>query len=268
MKTRVIFGLSGFIFVLLALYALPAVVFNTVMVALSVVATYEFLKPTKLVKNRILLLFSLIASLCTSIVYSYSLSDIYIKVIVVAMAIAGLCVVLSNHEKVSVNQVANAMFGGVLVPYMLLGVVRIFHMENGNFILLLPLLAGWGSDTCAYFAGVNLGKHKLAPIISPKKTVEGSIGGIIGGAIFVLIATMILNKTIDFGLSYMFAMALGAVGAIIGQIGDLAFSIIKRQTGIKDYGNVFPGHGGVLDRFDSIIFVAPVFEIALLFAFS
>ena len=104
------------------------------------------------------------------------------------------------------------------------------------------------------------GRHKLAPVVSPKKTVEGAVGGVIGGAVLALIAALIMNSTLKLGLPLWAAVVLGAVGAMLGEIGDLSFSIIKRQTGIKDYGHIFPGHGGVLDRFDSVIFVAPFAE--------
>ena len=129
-----------------------------------------------------------------------------------------------------------------------------------DIIVLLPLLAAWGADTCALFAGMFFGRHKLAPVVSPKKTVEGAVGGVIGGAVLVLIAALIMNSTLKLGLPLWAAVVLGAVGAVLGEIGDLSFSIIKRQTGIKDYGHIFPGHGGVLDRFDSVIFVAPFAE--------
>ena len=127
--------------------------------------------------------------------------------------------------------------------------------------VLLPLLAAWGADTCALFSCMLFGKHKLAPVVSPKKTVEGAVGGVVGGAVLVLIAAVIMNRTLDLEMPLWSAVVLGAVGAVLGEIGDLSFSVIKRQTGIKDYGHIFPGHGGVLDRFDSVLFVAPFAEL-------
>ena len=135
------------------------------------------------------------------------------------------------------------------------------HYHHGSFIVLLPLLAAWGADTCALFSGMLFGKHKLAPVVSPKKTVEGAVGGVVGGAVLVLIAAVIMNRTLDLEMPLWSAVVLGAVGAVLGEIGDLSFSVIKRQTGIKDYGHIFPGHGGVLDRFDSVLFVAPFAEL-------
>ena len=107
------------------------------------------------------------------------------------------------------------------------------------------------------------GKHKLAPVISPKKTVEGAAGGVLGATVLMLLVVYLFNTHAGLDIHYGAAALMGAVGAVIGQVGDLSFSIIKRQTGIKDYGHIFPGHGGVLDRFDSVIFVAPVAELIL-----
>ena len=171
----------------------------------------------------------------------------------------------------NVSQVSWGFFGALIVPYLMLSLVRIFQMDFlpigdtdlqiGQFIVLLPLLAAWGADTCALFAGMFFGKHKLAPVVSPKKTVEGAVGGVVGGAVLVLLAALLMNTFLDLDMPIWAALVLGGVGAVLGEIGDLSFSIIKRQTGIKDYGHIFPGHGGVLDRFDSVLFVAPFAEI-------
>ena len=133
----------------------------------------------------------------------------------------------------------------------------------GQFLILLPLLAAWGADTCALFAGMLFGRRKLAPVVSPKKTVEGAVGGVVGGAMLVLLAATLMNVLLDMEIPVWAALVMGGVGAVLGEIGDLSFSVIKRQTGIKDYGHIFPGHGGVLDRFDSVLFVAPFVEILL-----
>lgn len=107
------------------------------------------------------------------------------------------------------------------------------------------------------------GKHKLAPVISPKKTVEGAIGGVVGAAVLTVIYGAAVSAFTTLTLSVPLCLAAGILGAVLGQIGDLSFSIVKRKSGIKDYGKIFPGHGGVLDRFDSVIFVAPLVELLL-----
>ena len=161
-------------------------------------------------------------------------------------------------------ELAGAYFGGILIPYLLMSLIRMFTMsENGAFHLVIPLLAAWGSDTCALFAGMAFGKHKLAPVISPKKTVEGAIGGVVGAAVLTVIYGAAVSAFTNLTLSVPLCLAAGILGAVLGQIGDLSFSIVKRKSGIKDYGKIFPGHGGVLDRFDSVIFVAPLVELLL-----
>ena len=266
MKARVLFGVFGFIFVLLALYVFPPIILEAVVAALCVFATYEVLGSTKLVHNRLELLLAMLVSLGLAVghftVLPLDLSDVT-QGLVFVMLIGSFAIELKFHDSMKVSQVAWAFFGALLVPYLLLSLLRIFQMNyhHGPFIVLLPLLAAWGADTCALFAGMFFGRHKLAPVVSPKKTVEGAVGGVIGGAVLVLIAALIMNSTLKLGLPLWAAVVLGAVGAVLGEIGDLSFSIIKRQTGIKDYGHIFPGHGGVLDRFDSVIFVAPFAEI-------
>lgn len=266
MKARVLFGVFGFIFVLLALYVFPPIILEAVVAALCVFATYEVLGSTKLVHNRLELLLAMLVSLGLAVghftVLPLDLIDV-MQGLVFVMLVGSFAIELKFHDSMKVSQVAWAFFGALLVPYLLLSMLRIFQMNyhHGSFIVLLPLLAAWGADTCALFAGMFFGRHKLAPVVSPKKTVEGAVGGVIGGAVLVLIATLIMNSTLKLGLPLWAAVVLGACGAILGEIGDLSFSVIKRQTGIKDYGHIFPGHGGVLDRFDSVIFVAPFAEI-------
>ena len=135
------------------------------------------------------------------------------------------------------------------------------------FFILLSLCLAWGGDTCAYFAGRALGKHKLCPVVSPKKTVEGAIGGVLGTMVFGVVATLIYSVAADrmeaftrsnIGVSmYVIIALLGCAAAVLGIYGDLFASVVKRQCGIKDYGTIFPGHGGILDRFDSVMFIAP-----------
>ena len=128
----------------------------------------------------------------------------------------------------------------------------------GGGLVLIPMVAAFCSDSAALFAGMFFGKHKLAPKVSPKKTVEGAVGGLLGGMLGMVIFRVIFYLCTVYPLHIGWCVVLGLVGAVMGQLGDLSFSVIKRQQGIKDYGRLLPGHGGVLDRFDSVIFAAPV----------
>ena len=138
------------------------------------------------------------------------------------------------------------------------------------YFILLALGFAWGGDTCAYFAGRAFGKHKLAPIVSPHKTVEGAVGGVLGSVLTGLLITAAYSAALG-GPScavadarYYGAIALiGAVSSVLGILGDLTASAVKRQCGIKDYGTIFPGHGGILDRFDSVLFILPFLALIL-----
>ncbi len=129
---------------------------------------------------------------------------------------------------------------------------------------MVPFVLAFLPDSGAYFVGRFFGKHKLAPVISPNKTVEGMIGGVLAGIAGMVIFGLVMQFGFGFRVNYLYAVLYGAVGALGAVIGDLSFSAIKRQTGIKDYGNLIPGHGGVLDRFDSMTVVAPLTEALLL----
>jgi len=123
----------------------------------------------------------------------------------------------------------------------------------------LIFLSSWGCDTCAYCAGRLFGKHKMAPVLSPKKTVEGAIGGVIGSILLTLLYSVIMRRFMEIPDKTMYVMlAVSAVGAFISMVGDLAASAIKRNYEVKDYGKLIPGHGGILDRFDSVFFTAPI----------
>ena len=170
-----------------------------------------------------------------------------------------------------------AVFAGLVFPLMLSCLLRLRLLGNlGPALVFLPLAISFGSDTFALFAGMLCGKHKLAPKVSPKKTVEGAIGGLIGGVIGMTLFKLIADSTvlsvdvyppIEMAAGPQFSWAavfvLGIIGSAISQIGDLSFSVIKREFGVKDYGHLLPGHGGILDRFDSVTFAAPAVWLTL-----
>ena len=145
-----------------------------------------------------------------------------------------------------------------MMPYMLSALLRIVMLEQGRVYIFIPFLVAFLSDTGGYFAGMLFGKHKAFPVLSPKKTWEGCIGGVVGAALLAVIYCATMNTWFgQNGSLLQYAIVCGC-GSIIAQIGDLAASAMKRNNEIKDYGQLIPGHGGVLDRFDSVIFVAPI----------
>lgn len=169
-----------------------------------------------------------------------------------------LAVYVFAFPKYKSEQVMAAFFGIVYVCVMLGCVYQTRRMTDGAFLVWLIFISSWGCDTCAYCVGMLFGRHKMSPVLSPKKSVEGAIGGVAGAALIGAVYAAAVGKYLQNGdQAVNFAIICGA-GALISMIGDLAASAIKRNHGIKDYGTLIPGHGGILDRFDSVIFTAPV----------
>lgn len=170
-----------------------------------------------------------------------------ITAIVVVMA-----VYVFTFPRYHADQVIASYFAVIYVGVMLSFVYQTRMLQDGEYIVWLIFLCSWGCDTCAYCAGRLLGKHKMAPVLSPKKTIEGALGGVLGTLILgILYAVFTKGPVVEYAI-------ICAIGALISMIGDLAASAIKRNKGIKDYGKLIPGHGGILDRFDSVIFTAPM----------
>ncbi len=170
-----------------------------------------------------------------------------------------MAVYVFTFPKYNTEHATLTFFGLFYVVIMLSFIYQIRIMEGGAFIVWLAFIGSWGSDTCAYLVGRKIGKHKMAPILSPKKSIEGLFGGILGAALLGFLYATFLNQYIEgFANPQLSFAIIGGCSAVISQIGDLAASAIKRNHEIKDYGNLIPGHGGILDRFDSLIFTAPI----------
>ena len=176
------------------------------------------------------------------------LSNEYLGLILTLIIITLLILVIMN-KNISIRDISVTFLGILYIPFLMF---HIIYLDKTKYIWLIFIIA-FGTDTFAYIAGNLFGKTKLCPKISPNKTVEGSIGGIIGSTILTIIYSIFLGLTPIWKL-----ILLSIICSIIAQLGDLVASRIKRLCGIKDYGFIMPGHGGVLDRFDSIIFTAPV----------
>ena len=169
-----------------------------------------------------------------------------------------MSVMVFTFPKYAPKQVLATFFGFFYVVVMLSFVYQIRIMPLGAFAVWLIFICAWGSDTFAYCVGLTLGKRRLAPQLSPKKSVEGAIGGVLGAALLGLLYALAINRFSDVQVGVVAFAVIGAVGSVIAQVGDLAASAFKRHYEVKDYGRFIPGHGGVLDRFDSVIFTAPV----------
>ena len=169
-----------------------------------------------------------------------------------------LAVYVFSYPKYKADQIMACFFALFYVAMMLSFIYQTRMLDGGEYLVWLIFLCSWGSDTCAYCVGMLFGKHKMSPVLSPKKSVEGGIGGIVGAALLGAIFALAANKITGAGVNPGQYAIICGVGGMISQIGDLAASAIKRNHDIKDYGKLIPGHGGILDRFDSVIFTAPI----------
>jgi len=181
-----------------------------------------------------------------------------IMMLVIAALVIIMAVYVFSFPKYKSEQVVMTFFGIFYVAVMLSYIYQTRLLEGGIFLVGLVFLSSWGCDTCAYCVGVLIGKHKMAPKLSPKKSVEGGVGGLLGAALLGALYALAVSKWGGVRAGAFEYAVICFVGGMISMVGDLAASAIKRNHDIKDYGKLIPGHGGILDRFDSVIFTAPV----------
>lgn len=270
MFKRILTGVIAFCFVLVpVLFFADTVVLPIAIALFGVVAAYEVLHCVGLHKNLWVSapMYLVSAALPFGIRYFAAVSIIALPLALCVILIYLLAAAVFSHGKADIGDVSTSM---VLWLYTLIGFAGLIIMHDfirgGQFFYLLAFVGAWVTDTFAYFTGMLLGKHKLIPDVSPKKTVEGAIGG-------VVFCTL---SFVGFGLLYnhlwvadgeksipLLAMAIvGFIVSIVSQIGDLSLSLLKRKYGIKDFGKIFPGHGGVLDRFDSVLAVSIILTVS------
>lgn len=183
----------------------------------------------------------------------------HVMMISLLFLVALMAVYVFSFPKYRAEQVMTVFFGLFYVAMMLSFVYQTRMLpQEGGVIVWLIFLSSWGCDTCAYCVGMLIGKHKMAPKLSPKKSIEGGVGGILGAALLGALFALAMNHWAGADVVVWECALICGAGGAISQIGDLAASAIKRNHDIKDYGKLIPGHGGILDRFDSVIFTAPV----------
>ena len=264
MKMRIIAAAVLLPLLLIVLIALPAV-FTAIMIGLlCALAAYEFLWATGMVKEVRLVIYTAVMAFLVA-GWSYFGAGYAAAVLgVILFTVVLFSEFMFSQAKPSFEKIAVCLAGGLLIPFFLSALVRLRSGYNGAFHVLIPFLVAFIADSGAYFAGSFLGKHKLAPSISPNKTIEGVLGGVLAAMVGMLIYCLILDLAFGFTVYYLNALAYGVIGALAGVFGDLCFSAVKRQAEIKDYGNLIPGHGGILDRFDSMTMIAPITEVLLI----
>ena len=274
MKVRIITGVISALFVIMLLVFTGLGhlgVMSVPMGILSAIAAYEVMRVTKC-KNKVLTVCSMIFAAAVPLYVDFKLQQyipVPVSVILIIYIMLMLIIMLKFYDTTKFEHVALAIFGSIAVPGGFCTLLRVrdlcveypqyFQRSHCVFLILCAMYCAWMSDTWAYFIGSKFGKHKLAPKISPKKSVEGAIGGVFGTVLFSVVSYFICdhfffrNDTLN-----VWMILFGSIFvSVLGMCGDLSASVIKRNFGEKDFGNLFPGHGGVLDRIDSFLFTMP-----------
>lgn len=257
--------LSGIILVLIELVTLY---FSKIPLALflwfiSVVGYLELTKTLQVRKKdekiNLLEIVGVLGVTAYYVVLYFSGFNTYLLLTGVLVFLVSMSVYVFGFPKYHATQVAGNVFAFAYAPLFLSFIYATRELEFGMYIVWLILICSWGCDTCAYCVGVLFGKHKMAPVLSPKKSIEGAVGGVLGAAGIGALYGIFVNGKVDTGVNFVVVFAvISAVGALISMVGDLAASAVKRNFEVKDYGKLIPGHGGIMDRFDSVIFAAPI----------
>ena len=270
-KQRVASGIVVAVTMILFMW-LGGVYLTLLLLAVSLIGMFEFYRATGVVRDgRYIGLISGTGYAGCIVYYAvlyFAKCDLFFILFTsVAVLLVMLAVYVFTFPALSANDTVNAFYGFFYVAVMLGFIYMTRCLEDGIWIVWLILSSSWLCDVFAYFTGMLIGKHKLAPVLSPKKSIEGSIGGIVFPTLIAGIFAYVVKDRVDVGFPMVLTFTvLTAVGAGVSQIGDLSASAVKRNHDIKDYGDLIPGHGGILDRFDSMIFVAPmIYFVAVLF---
>ena len=283
MKTRVITALVGIAVLVLVMLTFNTLVFNLVVAAVALIGMHEVYAALGFDRKDWLLYAVQVPYTLLVMLSSYRLAREMVMAASFALLLFYCIYLVVRNGSVSYQKVSGLiLFSGIILFcfYSLIHLKILLPVEQYSydaiFFILLVLCFAWGGDTCAYFAGRafgTFGRHKLCPKVSPKKTVEGAVGGVLGTMLFGVVVTVvysvIADRTEAFTRSnigvpmYLIIALLGVVAAVLGIYGDLFASVVKRQCGIKDYGTIFPGHGGILDRFDSVMFIAPFVSMVI-----
>ena len=270
MKSRIITGLVGLVVVIGWLFSMYTPIFTAVLSIVAAIGVFELTKAFN-VKNIVFRVLCIAISLAVPFLFAYK--DVFslpLFPVVTAVVIFSLIVMVLDFENLKFEQVACSLASALFVPGALSSIIlfrdvyisfpEAYKKSDGIFFILFAFFCCWLSDTFAYFVGRKFGKHKLSPVISPKKTIEGAIGGVICTCILNVILFLVFrfNFQLSESIPVIFVIISSVCLSVISIFGDLAASTIKRHHGIKDFGNLLPGHGGVMDRFDSSCFVFPV----------
>lgn len=263
MLKRIISALVGIVVGVTALILDNFYVYLGLLSLFSAIGVWELIHAVKCDKHRFLCLFCVAFSLAVPSLIVVDILRPYRFTAFLGMIMILTCTMLFGHKKITFVDISTCGAAVFVIPTSLSCIISTRYMyENylpGVFLIVYLLFCAWISDSGAFFVGTFIGKHKLCPEISPKKTVEGLIGGIITAGLAVTVQCLVYNLLLPstVKMNYAVIIPIGMVASVVGVLGDLSASVIKRQYNVKDFGNLMPGHGGILDRFDSVLFVAP-----------
>lgn len=276
MKTRILTAIIAIAVIVVPCFAfMHTIVFPIILSLFSAIAVYEMIKATG-GKNKLILALSCISAAIIPILFHYNI-EIPFMVVAIFFIIVYLSIMVVMHSVTHFSDVLTALFSVAAIPTSLsifillrdcyISMPEHYTKANGVFFILFAMLSAWGTDSFALFSGKLFGKHKLCPKVSPNKTVEGAIGGVIGTVILNTIVFIIFDKFVFtlHTITWWQIIIISALLAIVSMFGDLSASLIKRNHNIKDFGNLFPGHGGVMDRIDSCVFVLAALYAILYF---
>lgn len=266
MKKRIISGVIIVLVTGLFLCLNNGIVDTIVVLILSCAGIYEYNKAFKSAGYRPISFIGYVACLSTLLVGTVIPEEnkmMIIKFVLPFLLIGAFAYIIFTKMRRNIVDVAITIFSLLYIPFMFSFLKLILLLENGRFFLTYVIVVAFVGDAFAYMVGRALGKHQLCPEISPNKTVEGSLGSIVGVTLAGVIITTVGNLLMGMNLNIWYMLLAGFFAGIAGQFGDLAASAIKRFCKIKDFSNLIPGHGGILDRFDSILFIAPIMYMFL-----
>lgn len=256
--------ISSVVLVALALISIltGGYLLSAVLLFLALTAYRELTKACKLTEKGKLTPLEVIGYIGITVYYLLMIFEedrVYLFLALITILVAFMFVYVFTFPKYRAEQIMSAFFCVAYAPVMLSFIYLVRSLPYGIYTVWMIFISSWICDTCAYLVGMLIGRHKLAPVLSPKKSIEGAVGGIAGSALVGAVYAHFFVEAVisEQRITWIFVV-ISAVGAVISQVGDLAASAIKRNHEIKDYGKLIPGHGGVMDRFDSVIFTAPM----------
>ena len=261
MRSRVLVSAAGVPVILLLILWAPLWALAGALAALAPIGGWELMRCVGAARVKALDVLGVLGAVCS--VFAVYFRDSIFGELVVVYVLLLFAFSVWQAGRVRFQQICVTLLAMFAIPYAFASLLQLGALGYSRSYMLLPLIFSFSTDTCAFFAGHAFGKHKLAPHVSPHKTVEGALGGIVGSVTGGLLFALVVNTWGDGSISYPLIALVGVLISLAAQLGDLSFSLIKREFGVKDYGHIFLAHGGVLDRFDSVIFAAPTLLVLL-----